>query len=51
MGEPNIDIVIDCHDIEALLEFWASALGYRRVAVGTTTACCCQRPRGRRTRS
>lgn len=31
MGEPNVDIVIDCHDLEALLGFWASALGYRTV--------------------
>jgi prevent-host-death family protein len=27
---PNLDIVIDCHDVERLLDFWAAALGYRR---------------------
>ena len=31
MSHPNIDIVIDCHDIERLLTFWAAALGYRNV--------------------
>jgi hypothetical protein len=31
MVEPNIDIVIDCQDIEALLDFWAAALGYRKL--------------------
>jgi catechol 2,3-dioxygenase-like lactoylglutathione lyase family enzyme len=29
--EPNIDIVIDCADPEALAAFWAAALGYRPV--------------------
>ena len=28
---PNIDIVIDCDDVELLLDFWAAALGYRKV--------------------
>ena len=28
---PNIDIVIDCDDVELLLNFWAAALGYRKV--------------------
>jgi predicted enzyme related to lactoylglutathione lyase len=28
---PNIDIVIDCHDVELLLDFWAAALGYRKI--------------------
>jgi len=28
---PNVDIVIDCHDLDRLLEFWASALGYRKI--------------------
>jgi predicted enzyme related to lactoylglutathione lyase len=31
MIEPNIDIVIDCHDLEAQLTFWAAALGYRKM--------------------
>jgi predicted enzyme related to lactoylglutathione lyase len=26
--EPNVDIVIDCADPEALAPFWAAALGY-----------------------
>ena len=30
-GRPNIDIVIDCHDVDLLLEFWAAALGYRKI--------------------
>ena len=30
-SKPNIDIVIDCHDVELLLDFWAAALGYRKV--------------------
>jgi catechol 2,3-dioxygenase-like lactoylglutathione lyase family enzyme len=29
--EPNLDIVIDGHDVERLLDFWAAALGYRRI--------------------
>ncbi len=33
MAEPNIDIVIDGHDIELLLEFWSAALGYRKIGV------------------
>ncbi len=24
MGQPNVDIVIDCHDIETLIDFWAA---------------------------
>ena len=31
---PNVDIVIDCADPEALAEFWAEALGYRIVGFG-----------------
>jgi catechol 2,3-dioxygenase-like lactoylglutathione lyase family enzyme len=31
MTEPNLDIVIDCNDLELLLDFWATALGYRKV--------------------
>lgn len=27
----NIDIVIDGHDVDALMEFWAAALGYRKI--------------------
>ena len=27
----NIDIVIDCADPDALAEFWAAALGYRKI--------------------
>lgn len=33
MTEPNIDIVIDCHVLEAQLDFWAGALGYRKVGI------------------
>lgn len=33
MTHPNVDIVIDCHDIDRLLAFWAAALGYRIVGV------------------
>ena len=29
--KPNIDIVIDCHDVELMLDFWAAALGYRKI--------------------
>jgi hypothetical protein len=31
---PNVDIVIDCADPEALATFWAAALGYRGVGFG-----------------
>jgi hypothetical protein len=31
---PNVDIVIDCADPEALAGFWAEALGYRPVGFG-----------------
>ena len=31
MSTPNVDIVIDCHDLTLLSDFWASALGYRKV--------------------
>ena len=30
---PNVDIVIDCADPEAMAEFWAAALGYRAVGL------------------
>ena len=33
MAEANIDIVIDGHDIELLVDFWATALGYRKIGV------------------
>jgi predicted enzyme related to lactoylglutathione lyase len=33
MAKPNLDIVIDCHELETLLEFWAAALGYRKMGV------------------
>jgi hypothetical protein len=33
MAQPNIDIVIDCHDLPALLDFWSAALGYRKVGI------------------
>jgi len=33
MGQPNVDIVIDCHGIEALIDFWAAALGYRNIGI------------------
>jgi len=29
--KPNIDLVIDCNDPETLADFWAHALGYRKV--------------------
>jgi predicted enzyme related to lactoylglutathione lyase len=32
-AESNVYIVIDCHDLEALLDFWAAALGYRRIGI------------------
>ena len=28
---PNVDLVIDCKDPEGLADFWATALGYRKV--------------------
>jgi len=28
---PNMDLVIDCKDPEGLADFWATALGYRKV--------------------
>jgi hypothetical protein len=31
MTNPNVDIVIDCHNIELLLDFWAAALDYRKI--------------------
>ena len=31
---PNVDIIIDCADPEALAAFWAEALGYRIVGFG-----------------
>ena len=31
---PNVDIVIDCANPEALAGFWAKALGYRAVGFG-----------------
>jgi hypothetical protein len=33
MAKPNLDIVIDCHELETLLDFWAAALGYREIGV------------------
>jgi hypothetical protein len=33
MGHPNIDIVIDCNDVGRMTEFWAAALGYRRIGI------------------
>lgn len=33
MVEPNLDIVIDCEDLEAQLDFWAAALEYRKIGV------------------
>jgi predicted enzyme related to lactoylglutathione lyase len=33
MAEPNVDIVIDCRDPAALIDFWATALGYRKIGV------------------
>jgi hypothetical protein len=30
---PNVDIVIDCADPEALAEFWAEALAYRKAGL------------------
>jgi predicted enzyme related to lactoylglutathione lyase len=31
--EPNVDIVIDCHDLDRLMDFWAVALGYRKIGI------------------
>ena len=31
MVKPNVDIVIDCHNLQVLLDFWAAALGYRKI--------------------
>jgi hypothetical protein len=33
MAEPNVDIVIDGHNIELLVDLWAAALGYRKIGV------------------
>ena len=33
MTEPNVDIVIDCHDLEGLLDFWGAALDYREIHI------------------
>jgi hypothetical protein len=33
MAQPNVDIVIDCQDIDVLFEFWAAALEYRKVGI------------------
>src|SRR5215831_10548219 len=33
MTEPNIDIVIDCADPEALAAFWTAALGYTNAGI------------------
>ncbi len=33
MAEPNIDVVIDCSDPEALAAFWAEALGYTKAGL------------------
>lgn len=30
MADPNVDIVIDCSDPEALADFWVQALGYSK---------------------
>jgi predicted enzyme related to lactoylglutathione lyase len=30
VADPNVDIVIDCSDPEALADFWAEALGYSK---------------------
>jgi hypothetical protein len=34
VADANVDIVIDCADPETLAEFWAEALGARRIDVG-----------------
>ena len=41
MADSDVDIVIDCHDIELLVDVWAAALGYRTSGSGTSTGCCC----------
>lgn len=33
MTHANVDIVIDCVEIEPLLDFWAAALGYSKVGI------------------
>ena len=33
MAEPNIDVVIDCSNPEALADFWAEALGYTKAGL------------------
>jgi len=33
MSTPNVDIVIDCNQLETLLDFWAAALSYRKVGI------------------
>lgn len=33
MVDANIDLVIDCHDLETLYEFWADALRYRKIGI------------------
>jgi predicted enzyme related to lactoylglutathione lyase len=33
VADPNVDIVIDCTDPEALAEFWAPALGYSKAGL------------------
>ena len=33
MADPNVDIVIDCADPEALAEFWSAALGYTKAGL------------------
>jgi Glyoxalase-like domain/MerR, DNA binding len=33
VGKPNVDIVIDCRDPGTLMDFWAAALGYRKIGV------------------
>ena len=43
MAEPNVDIVIDCHDLKSLLDFWAAALDYRKIGIKDNYACCCPR--------
>jgi len=30
-SKPNIDIVIDCRDVDLLMDFWSVALGYRKI--------------------
>ena len=33
MAEPNIDVVIDCSNPDALADFWAEALGYTKAGL------------------